>query len=133
MQSFVLPSQPEHISELVDKPDDILSFLDRSATDWPDGVAVAIYKLAKRCLDLRRRRPEISEVVNSIVIFYHVIQYKQYYFDLKNVFLQSRKHFLNNKVNVYKILLRFHSDSDNSEKDGNQMVYVSDIWFCETC
>ena len=67
-------------------PDDILSFLDRSATDWPDGVAVAIYKLAKRCLDSRKRRPEISEVVNSIFILYLVIQYKQFYFDHKNVF-----------------------------------------------
>jgi len=83
---FVLRSQPEHISEEVDKPDDILSFLDRSATDWPDGVAVAIYNLAKSCLDFRKRRPEISKVVNSVVLLYLVIQYKKYYFDHNNMF-----------------------------------------------
>lgn len=57
---------PEHVSENVDQPDDILSLLDRSATDWPDCVAVAIYKLAERCLDMRKRRPEISEIFSEM-------------------------------------------------------------------
>ncbi|KAI0234114.1 Interleukin-1 receptor-associated kinase 4 [Lamellibrachia satsuma] len=56
----------EHISEAVDKPEDILSLLDRSATDWPESVAISIYKLAKRCLDSRKRRPEITEIFSEM-------------------------------------------------------------------